>query len=136
MRAAPTTLERKARAQLPAMLRRRPRVRSECVDGFRPCPWLSCRHHLGADVLPSGRLKEPNGDAWIYGEVPSCSLDLADRGKQPLDVVGKALGVKLVRVGQLERDAFAHLYAGGDLEAMAAVMWERGDVDDDDGWED
>lgn len=128
-----TSIERKARVKLPAMLRRRPRVRAECVDGFRPCPWLSCRHHLGADVLPSGALKEPHGHEWMAGEVPTCSLDLADQGVQPLAVVGKALGVKLVRVGQLERDAFAHLYAGGDLEGVATAMWERSDVGDDGG---
>jgi hypothetical protein len=35
----------------------RPRDRSECRSGPRPCPWVGCRYALYVDVLPSGRLK-------------------------------------------------------------------------------
>lgn len=28
----------------------RPTKRSECVDGPRPCPWVSCRHHLLLEI--------------------------------------------------------------------------------------
>lgn len=29
---------------------KRPTKRSECIDGPRPCPWVSCRHHLLLEV--------------------------------------------------------------------------------------
>lgn len=35
---------------------RRPRTRGECLGGYRPCPWVSCRHHLGVDVTEVGSL--------------------------------------------------------------------------------
>ncbi len=28
----------------------RPKLRSECVDGPRPCPFVSCKYHLYLDV--------------------------------------------------------------------------------------
>jgi len=28
----------------------KPRTRAECVDGPRPCPYVSCQHHLYLDV--------------------------------------------------------------------------------------
>lgn len=28
----------------------RPRTRAECIDGPRPCPWASCRHHLLLEI--------------------------------------------------------------------------------------
>lgn len=118
------------------MLRRRPRLRAECVDGFRPCPWLSCRHHLGADVLPSGALKEPVGHAWMDGGLPTCSLDLADMGAWPHAQVGKVLGVRSVRVGQIERDGLARLYSAGALEEVAEMAWDRPHMGGDDGEED
>src|SRR6476659_8340628 len=30
----------------------RPESREECVDGPRPCPFVSCKHHLSIDVSP------------------------------------------------------------------------------------
>jgi hypothetical protein len=42
------------RERIGALLRlpvlNRPTNRSECKDGPRPCPWISCRHHLYLDV--------------------------------------------------------------------------------------
>ncbi len=44
----------------------RPRTRAECRDEARPCPWVSCRHHLAIDIAeasprPLGRPSERNG---------------------------------------------------------------------------
>lgn len=34
----------------------RPRTRAECADSPRPCPWVSCRHHLAIELaLVEGR---------------------------------------------------------------------------------
>jgi len=65
----------------------RPRTRGECVDGPRPCPWVSCRHHLALEVRG---LRVVHRSATM-GE--TCSLDIADRGEQlSLRTVGQLLG--------------------------------------------
>src|SRR5688572_23421296 len=36
----------------------KPRTRAECADGPRPCPFISCKHHLYVDVSPrTGAIK-------------------------------------------------------------------------------
>ena len=36
----------------------RPKTRADCVDGPRPCPYISCAHHLYLDVNnESGAIK-------------------------------------------------------------------------------
>jgi len=89
----------------------RPTTRGECVDGPRPCPFVSCAHHLYLDVSRTGSLKlnfphlEPD-------EIPeTCSLDAADRGGLTLDEVGTRLGVTRERVRQVENIANRHLRA-------------------------
>lgn len=32
----------------------RPRTRAECLQEARPCPWVSCRHHLLLEVASAG----------------------------------------------------------------------------------
>lgn len=36
--------------ELPEFWGVRPRTRGDCVNAVRPCPWLSCAHHLGIDI--------------------------------------------------------------------------------------
>ncbi len=36
----------------------RPKWRSDCEGGPRPCPWTTCRYHLAFDVTSAGGLKE------------------------------------------------------------------------------
>ena len=59
----------------------RPKTRSECAEGMRPCPHVSCRHHLYLDVSPKTgaiKLNFPDLDPW---ELPvSCALDIAEDG--------------------------------------------------------
>ena len=38
---------------LPFVEYRRPASRTECKDGARPCPFVSCKYHLFLDVNPS-----------------------------------------------------------------------------------
>lgn len=40
-----------------AQARRRPRVRGDCVEGPRPCPWATCRHHPVRSFYASARRK-------------------------------------------------------------------------------
>jgi hypothetical protein len=88
----------------------RPRVRSDCegggINADRPCPWASCRHHLGFDLSQSGNVREVDG--WHSGG-PSCSLDVADQGGVTLEEVGELLGLTRERVRQVEVRALLHV---------------------------
>lgn len=99
----------------PADEHARPRRRSECVDGPRPCPWVSCRHHLALEANPGGSLtialalpSEGDHDAPRYDDgvdwdaMPeTCALDVADRGEHTLEEIGDILGVTRERVRQI-----------------------------------
>jgi len=67
-----------ARVSLPVL--ERPRTRAECADGPRPCPWVSCRHHLYGyvDAVGHYRVAKPWLHPWELAE--SCSLDVAEQG--------------------------------------------------------
>ncbi len=88
---------------------RRPRVRSECENGVRPCPWVSCRHHLYLDVNQSSgaiKLNHPFDDLDDMQE--TCSLDVADRGPVTLAEIAVHLNITLERVRQIEIDGRMH----------------------------
>lgn len=112
----------------------RPRTRGECVDGPRPCPWVSCRHHLLLDISvpvvrpPSlvlaradrARLSEYAAAslvrAWIndaaaeLDRMPeTCALDVADRGAMASERVAELIGVSRQRVDQIGADGLAKL---------------------------
>ncbi len=72
--------------------RPRPRTRGECVDGPRPCPWLSCRHHLGlVRVLKTGELRLQARS--LEQLVETCALDAADNGEHNASDLADLLGV-------------------------------------------
>lgn len=80
----------------------RPTCRTECVDGVRPCPWVSCRYHLAIDII-RGRVRiNPPGD-------DTCALDVADRGPHSTREVGEILGISKQRASHIEQDALAKL---------------------------
>jgi len=83
----------------------RPKVRSECERGARPCPFVSCKFHLYLDVTPSGSMKLnfPEKEPWELTE--TCSLDVTDRGGVTLEEVGIAMNLTRERVRQLEMKA-------------------------------
>lgn len=88
----------------------RPRCRAECENVPRPCPFLSCRHHLYLDVNAStGSIKFnfPDLEPWEMTE--SCALDVADRGGVTLEEVGAIINVTRERIRQLECRALQHL---------------------------
>lgn len=88
----------------------RPTRRSQCVDGPRPCPWVSCRYHLAIDVNPKTadvKLNHPQFPAALPEE--TCVLDVANRGPLRLEVVGALLGVTRERVRQIEVKALRKL---------------------------
>ena len=81
----------------------RPKVRSECVGGERPCPFVSCKHHLFLDVSARTgaiKLNFPHLEVWEMAE--TCSLDVADRGGITLEEVGAILNLTRERIRQVE----------------------------------
>jgi hypothetical protein len=88
----------------------RPRTRADCEGAQRPCPFVSCAHHLYLDV--SGRtgaikLNMPDLEPWELRE--SCTLDVADRGGATLEDVGEVINLTRERVRQYEVKAKAKI---------------------------
>lgn len=84
----------------------RPRTRSECINGPRPCLFVSCKHHLFLDVNPetgSVKLNFPDKEVWELED--TCALDIAERGGITLEEVGGILNLTRERIRQLEVDA-------------------------------
>lgn len=81
----------------------RPRTRGECRYGLRPCPYVSCRHHLYLDIdAESGAMKYNFPGMELDELAETCSLDVAERGGNTLDEVGALLNLTRERVRQLE----------------------------------
>jgi hypothetical protein len=100
------TREEKRLAQLivyPDDVGDRPQSRAECQSMPRPCPYVSCSHHLYLDVNPvSGAIKLnfPHLEVWEMQE--TCALDVADRGGITLEEVGEILNLTRERIRQVE----------------------------------
>ncbi len=93
-----------------ARKRKLPYFRYECEGGPRPCPLVSCRHHLWPTK---------NGEApWELEE--SCVLDLAKRGEMSYTEIGKVLGFTQQRVQQIGSGAAKKL-----AEAIKELGWDE-----------
>lgn len=103
-----------------ALRAQRPRTRGECIDGPRPCPWASCRHHLAVDVRASGSLKRAYPSTSVEDLLDTCSLDIADRGGVSLERIAHALGLTRERVRQLEVRTMAKVKAAGGLRDLVS----------------
>jgi hypothetical protein len=97
----------------------KPRTRAECVDGPRPCPYVSCQHHLFLDVSARTgaiKLNFPDLEVWEMNE--TCALDVADRGGTTLEDVGAIMNLTRERIRQVEVKALAKLEALRDMMAL------------------
>lgn len=97
----------------------RPRNREECSGGERPCPFVSCKHHLFLDVSSRTgaiKLNFPDLEVWEMGE--TCALDVADRGGTTLEEVGAIMNLTRERIRQVEVRALAKLQALKDMTAL------------------
>lgn len=97
----------------------KPRTREECVEGARPCPYVSCKHHLFLDVSARTgaiKLNFPDLEVWDMNE--SCALDVADRGGTTLEDVGAIMNLTRERIRQVEVKALAKLQALRDMDAL------------------
>jgi hypothetical protein len=133
----------------------KPRTRAECLGGDRPCPYVSCKHHLYLDVSPRTgaiKLNFPDLEVWEMNE--TCALDVADRGGTTLEDVGAIMNLTRERIRQVEVRALAKLEALKDMMALRDYvdegpvgkrrlpvlrreeMPEGGSDEEEDGWSD
>ena len=88
----------------------RPEVRGACAGGERPCPFVSCKHHLYLDVNPeTGSIKLNFPDIEVWEMTETCSLDVAERGGVTLEEVGEIMNLTRERIRQLEMSGLTRL---------------------------
>lgn len=81
----------------------RPDTRGECKGMPRPCPFVSCKHHLYLDVNPeTGSIKINFPDKEVEELEETCALDVADKGGAILERCGELLNLTRERVRQIE----------------------------------
>jgi hypothetical protein len=96
-----------------------PEVRNDCVGGERPCPFVSCKHHLYLDVSARTgaiKLNFPDLEVWEMSE--TCALDVADRGGTTLEEVGAIMNLTRERIRQVEVKGLAKLAALRDMTTL------------------
>lgn len=88
----------------------RPQTRADCASGPRPCPHVSCKHHLYLDVSPfTGTIKINFPDLEVWEMKVSCALDIAEYGGMRLEDVGELMNVTRERARQIEVQALSKL---------------------------
>lgn len=99
----------------------RPKTRGDCQGGERPCPFVSCKHHLYLDINPetgSIKLNFPDLEPWELRD--TCALDVADRGGITLEAVGEIFNLTRERIRQVEVRGLAKLKEG-DVDGTATI---------------
>ena len=92
----------------------RPKVRADCVDGPRPCPFVGCRYNLSLDVSRAGSIRYRLGIDFDKPEAQAnCALDFADEGPRTLRDVAPLMATTLGNVNFETQAAFAQLEALG-----------------------
>jgi Sigma-70, region 4 len=97
----------------------KPKNREDCQGGERPCPFVSCKHHLYLDVSARTgaiKLNFPDLEVWEMNE--TCALDVADRGGTTLEEVGAIMNLTRERIRQVEVKGLAKLEALRDMSAL------------------
>jgi hypothetical protein len=95
----------------------RPQTRAECANVPRPCPFVSCAHHLYLDINPTSgaiKLNFPHLEVWEMRE--TCALDVADRGGITLEEVGEILNLTRERIRQVEVRGLVKIRTGTDSD--------------------
>lgn len=104
-----------ADAELEGLEFTRPVTRGDCLQGEnaqRPCPFVSCKHHLALDVSEeNGSIKFNFPHLAVWDMPETCALDVADRGGITLEEVGTILNKTRERIRQLETRGIAKLKA-------------------------
>ena len=88
----------------------RPRTRADCINGPRPCLFVSCKHNLYLDVNPeTGSIKLNFPDKEIWELEHTCALDVAEKGGITLEEVGEIMNLTRERIRQVETRGLAKL---------------------------
>ena len=73
------------------------------LNSCRPCPWISCRHHLYLEVHPDTGALKINFKGIDPDQLEeSCAADIADRGGMTLKEVGDMIRLTRERIRQVE----------------------------------
>jgi hypothetical protein len=97
----------------------KPVTRADCGAGERPCPFVSCKHHLYLDVSArTGALKLNFPDLEVWEMVETCALDVSDRGGTTLEEVGAIMNLTRERIRQVEVKGLAKLEALKDMGGL------------------
>jgi hypothetical protein len=103
----------------------KPTMRAECGEGERPCPFVSCKHHLYLDVSArTGAIKLNFPDLEVWEMKETCALDVADRGGATLEDVGAIMNLTRERIRQVEVKGLAKLEALSDMYALREFVDE------------
>lgn len=107
----------------------RPRTRAGCHSMPRPCPFMTCRHHLALCVDNKGRITWnrlllgvdlSDIQAMLEALPETCSLDVVDKlsleseQETTLEKVGSFLGLTRERVRQIEMRGLIGMQSGLD----------------------
>ena len=101
----------------------RPKARSECAEGQRPCPFVSCKYHLYLDVKTdtnSIKLNFPHLEVWEMEH--SCALDVAEQGGLTLEDVGRIMNLTRERIRQVEVAGIDKLRESGLFEDIDRIF--------------
>ncbi len=97
----------------------KPVIREHCAQAERPCPFVSCKHHLYLDVSArTGAIKLNFPDLEVWEMTESCALDVSDRGGTTLEEVGAIMNLTRERIRQVEVKGLAKLEALKDMSAL------------------
>jgi len=97
----------------------RPKTRAECINGPRPCLFVSCKHNLYLDVNPeTGSIKLNFPDKEITELEYTCALDVAEKGGITLEEVGAIMNLTRERIRQVETRGLLKLRAATDGEPL------------------
>lgn len=85
----------------------KPKVRDDCAQVARPCPFVTCRYNLYLDVTPKGRVHLNFPDIAPHEMTHSCALDVrrSNPGGMTLEDVGSVLALTRERIRQIQSEA-------------------------------
>jgi hypothetical protein len=108
-------------------LSHRPKKRGECENGIRPCPFVSCRYHLGHEIV-AGMASASDDEIVdrVLAMENTCALDLADEGEQTVTKIGSVMGISRERGRQVFKRACEKI--GADPKILLKIDAERMDA--------
>jgi hypothetical protein len=114
--------------------KRRPCTRADCLNGPRPCPWVSCRYNLFLEVnSDTGSIKYNYPDQEIWDVDNSCALDIAEDGELTFEQIGGIFNLTRERIRQISNEILERirerLFTGQSRESLWPLPWLPSDGD-------